>query len=102
MTYIHPKRTESYKKEHPWDFQCFICKVMCESENAKRYHIETVHRTCCYCATKDMSLEHVAQEHIRVCVWCHKLGIYAPTMRGREDEIEHLKKYHPQRQKILV
>ncbi|MGB6529579.1 MAG: hypothetical protein WBF33_15845 [Candidatus Nitrosopolaris sp.] len=49
-----------------------------------------------------MSLEHVEQNHIKVCVWCHELGIYAPIMRGREDEIEHLKKYHPQRQKILA
>lgn len=61
MVYIHPRRTESYKKEHPWDFQCSTCQVICETENEKRHHVETVHQTCCYCAKKDMSVCMVPQ-----------------------------------------
>lgn len=79
---------ENYRRE------CIKCKIVCVDLNELRQHREQAHALCAYCITPDLSLEHVIKKH-KVCVFCHQLGIYAPLMRGREDEIEHIKKYHP-------
>jgi hypothetical protein len=74
--------------------ECIDCNLLYSDLNELRRHRETVHGGCAYCIISDLSLDHVIKKH-RVCVFCHSQGIYAPLMRGREDEIEHLKKYHP-------
>lgn len=75
---------------------------MFADENERRHHVETKHHACGYCYQADFSMEHMMKEHLGSCIWCHEQGLFAPSFAGTEDEIRHLKRYHPRTPKILA